>query len=82
MRNYQHEAAIEKPERKAERAARNRARLKVRKATGSASIAGKDIHHTTGKVTENPKLSDLKAVAPAVHNHGRAGAQGGKLKKR
>lgn len=83
-RDYKHELAVEKknhPERGQERSDRNKARRVMEEAVGKKALAGKDVHHTKGTVTGKPKLSDLAAVKPAVHNHGRGGSQGGKLKR-
>lgn len=47
MRNYKKEYANyhSKPAQKANRASRNRARLKIKKARGALAIAGKDVDH-------------------------------------
>jgi hypothetical protein len=81
-RDYKRERLIEKPERKQQRSDRNKARAVMEKALGAAAISGKEVHHSAGVVTGKPRLADLQAVKPAVHNHGRGGSQGGKLKKR
>jgi len=79
-RNYTHERLIEKPERVKERAERNRARAVLKEKVGEEALKGKDVHHRDGR-TSNNNSSNLKAVNPSAHNHGRKGAQGGKLKK-
>ncbi|MBA3758922.1 MAG: hypothetical protein H0X07_00145 [Gemmatimonadales bacterium] len=83
-RNYKAELQTEKanhPERAEERAARNKARRKLVKAKGAAACEGKQVHHANGTCTDN-RTENLKTVKPAVHNHGRAGAKGGRLKKK
>lgn len=80
-RNYVKERLNEPPERKQERSDRNKARRVMEKAVGKKALQGKDVHHVRGKVTGSPKATELAVVAPAVHNHGRKGAQGGRLKK-
>lgn len=80
-RNYVRERLNESPERKQERSDRNKARRVAEKAHGKAALKGLDVHHATGKVTGTPKLADLRVVKPAAHNHGRAGSQGGKMKR-
>jgi len=60
-RNYRREYANyhSKPEQKANRAARNRARLKIRKRVGSAAIAGKDVDHKD-RNPQNNSTSNLR----------------------
>lgn len=70
MRNYKHEAALEDPKRKAERAARNRARLKLEKA--GHAMAGKEAEHRDGNA-QNNSLSNLKPLSPKKNNVGRRG---------
>ena len=80
-RNYQHEAAIEDPKRKQERAARNRARLKLVKQHGAAAMKGKQAEHKDGNALNNSN-KNLKPISPTRNNNGRRGgpAKGGKLK--
>ena len=80
-RNYTRERLNEDSARKQERSDRNKARRVMAAAVGKKALAGKDVHHTRGVVTGTPKLADLAAVKPSVHNHGRKGSQGGRLKK-
>lgn len=82
-RDYKHELQVEKrnhPERVKERAQRNAARAQMEAAHGKAALKGLEIHHKNGSTADN-RGSNLKAVKPGAHNHGRAGSQGGKLKK-
>ena len=60
-RNYRREYANyhSKPEQKANRAARNRARLKIRKRVGPAAIAGKDVDHKD-RNPQNNSTSNLR----------------------
>jgi hypothetical protein len=79
-RNYVQENVYKsKPEQIEKRVARNAARREMVAKVGKAAVAGKEIHHVNGKTSDNSP-ANLKAVKPAVHNHGRAGSQGGKLK--
>lgn len=71
-RNYQHEAAIEDPARKKERAARNRARLKLVKQHGEAVMKGKQAEHKDGNALNN-SVKNLKPISPTRNNNGRRG---------
>tara|TARA_R100001163_G_scaffold49845_1_gene37490 strand:- start:294 stop:554 length:261 start_codon:yes stop_codon:yes gene_type:complete len=59
-RNYKKEYANyhSKPNQKANRANRNKARSIVLKTGGSAKVAGKDVHHRNGNPRDN-RLSNL-----------------------
>ena len=54
-RNYKKEYANyhSKPAQKVNRAGRNRARMIVMKAGGTAKVAGKDVHHKNGNPRDN-----------------------------
>lgn len=83
-RNWQAELKTEKanhPERGAERAARNRARLKLVKAHGAAAMKGKQVEHKDGNPLNN-SLSNLKPVSPKANNQGRRGGPAKQTKKR
>lgn len=77
-RDYVHERAIEKPARKAERAARNRARLKLVNANGAVTMKGKQVEHKDGNPLNN-SAKNLKPISPTANNNGR---RGGPAKKR
>jgi len=60
-RNYkkEYDTYHSKPDQKANRAARNRARLKIKKRVGSAAIAGKDVDHKD-RNPQNNSTSNLR----------------------
>jgi hypothetical protein len=60
-RNYkkEYDTYHSKPDQKANRAARNRARLKIKKRLGSAAIAGKDVDHKD-RNPQNNSTSNLR----------------------
>jgi hypothetical protein len=81
-RDYQKENRYKaKPEQIEKRVARNAARRKVLEKVGKAAAQGMEVHHVNGSTADN-SASNLKLVKPAKHNFGRAGAQGGKIKKK
>ena len=75
-RDYVHERLIEDPARVKERAARNAARAKLKKA--GVTVEGKEADHKDGNPRNN-SLSNLRAVKPKVNNTGRGG--GSRYKK-
>ncbi len=78
-RNYREENKYKaRPEQIAKRVARNAARREMEKQVGAARLKGLEVHHQDGTMSNRP--GNLKAVKPASHNHGRAGAMGGRLK--
>lgn len=81
-RDYQRENEVtkSKPKEIAKRVARNAARREMMEKVGADYLKGKDVHHVDGNAKNNA-AGNLKPVPPAVHNFGRAGAQGGKMKK-
>jgi len=78
-RDYQQENKYKsQPDQIAKRVARNAARREMEKRVGKAALQGKEVHHVDG--TMSNRAGNLRAVKPASHNFGRAGAQGGKMK--
>lgn len=80
-RDYQEENKYKKqPAQIKKRVQRNKGRRLLKAKVGAAALVGKEVHHDNGRTADN-RLSNLKAVEPSSHNYGRAGSQGGKLKK-
>jgi hypothetical protein len=71
-RDFQHEAAIETPKRKAERAARNRARRMMEKKLGAAALAGKQVDHKNAAALDNRPIN-LRLATAKANNTGRSG---------
>lgn len=71
-RNYQHEAAIEKPARKVERNNRNKARRAMVAKAGAAAVAGKQVDHADGSALNN-RISNLRLASAKANNTGRRG---------
>jgi hypothetical protein len=69
-RDFVHERLQEDPKRKAERAARNRARLKLEKA--GHAMAGKQANHRDGNPLNN-NSKNLEPMSPKKNNTGRRG---------
>lgn len=79
-RDYQRENKYKaQPEQIEKRVQRNQARAKMVAKVGKSALKGLEVHHVDGSMSN--RAGNLKAVQPAVHNFGRAGSQGGKMKK-
>jgi len=73
MRNYKKEYANYqgKPEQIARRSSRNKARLKIKKAKGTAAVKGKDVDHKD-RNPKNNSMSNLR-ISNVKKNRSRNG---------